>query len=64
MQLRKAVDNLCLYDPDFKGVAQRFRRDLGGSSDIYEVNTMDDLKTALNSYTGVKFLEIVLHGDP
>jgi len=64
MQLTKAVDNLCLYDPDFKYLADRFLAELGGSSDIYEVKTMDDLKIALNSYRDVKFLEIVLHGTP
>jgi hypothetical protein len=64
MQLSKSVDNLCLYDPDFKYLADRFLAELGGSSDIYEVKTMDDLTAALNGYKSVKFLEIVLHGSP
>lgn len=63
MQLTKAVDNLCLYDPEFKYIADRFLREVGGSSDIFEVKTMADLTTALNSYKLVKFLEIVLHGS-
>ena len=64
MQLSKAVDNLCLFDPEFKFFADRFLAELGSSADIFEVKTMDDLKTALSSYTGVKFLEVVLHGTP
>lgn len=64
MELKKSVDNLCLYDPEFKFVAERFLDELGGSSDIYEVKSMQDLTAALNSYCGVKFLEIVLHGSP
>lgn len=64
MQLAKEVDNLCLYDPEFKHLADRFLAEFGGSSDTYEVKTMDDLRAALNSYRKVKFLEIVLHGSP
>jgi hypothetical protein len=64
MQLNKAVDNLCLYDPEFKYIADRFLAELGSGSAIHEVKTMNDLKTALNSYVGVKFLEICLHGSP
>lgn len=64
MQLAKAVDNLCLYDPEFKFVADRFLRDLGGSSDICEVNNMEELRTALNSFRHVRFLELAVHGSP
>jgi len=62
--MRKAVDNLCLYDPDFDGYAKRTLNELGGSSDIFPVSSLDDLKTAVNTYSNVKFLEIVLHGKP
>jgi hypothetical protein len=64
MQLAKAVDNLFLYSPVFKDDVERFLRDSGGSSDVYEINTKDDLKTVVNSYRMVKFLEIDTHGSP
>jgi hypothetical protein len=64
MQLTKAVDNLFLYSPEFKDDVERFLRDSGSSSDVYEINTKEDLKTAVNSYRMVKFLEIDTHGAP
>lgn len=62
MELRKAVDNLCLYDPEFEAYAQRFADDLGGSSAICKVGTIAELQAAFDSYVLVKYLDIVLHG--
>lgn len=64
MELRKAVDNLLIYDPEFQKYADKFVGEMGGSSAIQAVGSMDDLKAAINSYTNVKFLEICLHGSP
>jgi len=64
MELRKAVDNLCIYDPEFDYIAERFVSDVGTNSEKHSVRTMDDLKDALNSYFSVKFLEVCLHGSP
>lgn len=64
MNLSKAVDNLFLYTPEFKDDVERFLRDSGGSSDVFEINTKDDLKTVVSSYRLVKFLEIDTHGAP
>ena len=61
------VDNLCVYDPDFKSSAENFSSESnqsGGSSAIHEVKTMDDLRDALNNYSQIKFLEFILHGSP
>ena len=63
MELTKAVDNLFLYIPQFKFDAERFLREAGGSSEIFEIKTMDDIKTAVNSYRMVKYLEIDTHGS-
>jgi len=64
MELRKAVDNLCLYDPEFQSYAEKFVGEMGGSSAIQAVGSRNELQTAINAYTGVKFLEICLHGFP
>lgn len=64
MELRKAVDNLLIYDPEFQKYADKFVGEMGGSSAIQAVGSMDELKTAINSYTNVKFLELCLHGSP
>ena len=64
MSLTKAVDNLCVYDPEFKHIADGFLEEFGANGDVCEVKTMDELKTAVNSYRSVKFFEVVLHGTP
>jgi hypothetical protein len=64
MGMRKAVDYLCLYDPEFDGYAQRSQTEWGGSSDICEVKTLDGLKAAISGYSNIKFLEVALHGTP
>ena len=64
MTLTKAVDNLCLYDPDFKHIADGFIAEFGANAAVHEVNNLEDLRTAVNSYRAVKFLEIVIHGSP
>lgn len=64
MELRKAVDNLCLYDPEFQAYAEKFVAETGGSSAIRAVGSRDDLTEAINAYTNVRFLEICLHGQP
>ncbi len=60
--MREAVDNLCIYDPEFENYAQRFADDLGGSSAICKVGTIAELKSAFESFVMVKFLDIVIHG--
>lgn len=64
MELKKAVDNLLFYDPEFEGFASKFVSELGGSSAIQSITNMDELKNAINSFTNVKFLEICFHGSP
>jgi len=64
MQLKKAVDNLYLYAPEFREFAERFLSEMRGSSGVYEINTKDDLKAAVNSFCLVRFLEIDTHGSP
>jgi hypothetical protein len=64
MEIKKAVDYLCLYDPGFEGYAKRSQSEWGGSSDIFSVGGLNDLKTAIDSYSNIKFLEIILHGKP
>ena len=64
MDLRKAVDNLCLYDPEFQGYADKFVGEMGGSSAIQAVGSKDELSAAIGAYTNVRFLEICLHGTP
>lgn len=64
MHLRIAVDNLCLYDPEFSGYAEAFEADLGGSTTSFAIQNIDDLKTAIDKFTNVKFLDVSLHGSP
>lgn len=64
MVLRQAVDNLYLYVPEFKPAAERFRREVGGSTDTYPLNSWDDLKAAVNGYVSVRFLVFDTHGSP
>ena len=64
MELRKAVDNLCIYDPEFQGYADKFVAETGGSSAIQAVGSRDELIAAVQAYTNVRFLEICLHGTP
>jgi len=64
MNLRTAVDNLCIYDPEFQAYADKFIGEMGGSSAIQAVGSRDELIAAIGSYTSVKFLEVCLHGTP
>ncbi|MBK7705772.1 MAG: hypothetical protein IPN69_24510 [Acidobacteria bacterium] len=60
--MKEAVDNLCIYDPEFESYAQRFADDLGGSSAICKVGTIAELQAVFENYVLVKFLDIVIHG--
>lgn len=64
MELRKAVDNLCIYDPEFQAYADKFVSEMGGSSAIQPVGSRDELIAAINGYTNIRFLEVCLHGTP
>jgi len=64
MNLRTAVDNLCLYDPEFQDYADKFTGEMGGSSAIRAVGSRDELIAAFNDYVNVKFVEVCLHGTP
>lgn len=64
MELRKAVDNLCIYDPEFQSYADKFAGETGGSSAIQAVGSRDELVAAIKAYTNVRFLEVCLHGTP
>lgn len=64
MELRKAVDNLCIYDPEFEQSAEKFLSETGSNSAAQAVRNRDELVTAIDSFTNVKFLEILLHGLP
>src|SRR5215203_1018431 len=63
MSLRTAVDNLYLYDPDFEPGAKSFVSSVGGSSASFQITNSADLKKALDSYVGVKFLIFDTHGQ-
>lgn len=62
MPLNETVDNLCVYDPEFDYIAERFVSEMGGNSTSHEVKSLSDLKTAFSSYNGVRFFEVCLHG--
>ncbi|MEZ5344420.1 MAG: hypothetical protein R2681_02595 [Pyrinomonadaceae bacterium] len=62
--MRKAIDNLLLYDVEFRGCAEQFAAETNGNSETYAVNSMKDLEKAIDSFSNVKFLEIMLHGKP
>ncbi len=64
MELQKAVDNLCLFDPEFQASADKFLTEMGGNSAAEPISTMKDLQEAIHKYSNVKFLEILLHGRP
>jgi hypothetical protein len=58
------VENLCIYDPDFKSVADAFVEDSGTASAARSVKNMMELELALNGFMNVKFVEFVIHGSP
>lgn len=63
--MNKGVDNLCIYDERLTSFAEKFFESVGdGNSAVHGVGTMADLDAALNSYNGVRFLEVALHGSP
>lgn len=64
MVLRNAVDNLCIYDPEFSGHAEAFQKDLGGGTAIVAIQSMDDLKSAIENFSNIRFLDVCLHGTP
>lgn len=64
MELRKAVDTLYLYDPQFEAGAQSAISDIGGSNAMQAITRVDDIKDASNNYTLVKFLIFDTHGLP
>ncbi len=53
-ELRTAVDTLYLYDPQFEPAANRFLREVGGSTAIHPVKSWEDVKAAANNYSLVK----------
>jgi hypothetical protein len=64
MELSRAVDNLCLYDPQFEPAAYRFLSEVGGSSAIQPLTNWQDLVAASRNHTLVKFLVLHTHGLP
>ncbi len=64
MDLRKAVDNLCVYDPQFSGYGESFAGDMGGSSNAVPVACIQDLQNVITSHSNVKYFEVCLHGAP
>lgn len=67
MELKQAVDNLCIYDPEFKAFANSFASSSetgGGNTAICPVSTMQCLTDAFNKYVNVTFVEFIIHGTP
>ncbi len=64
MSEQKAIDNLLFYDPDFENYAESFRKDHPSDGIAHAVSNTTDLIEAVKGYTGVKGLELVLHGSP
>jgi len=64
MELRKAVDNLNLYDPQFETEAIRTGEAMGGSTANHAITSLPDIKNATKAYTNVKFLMFNTHGVP
>src|SRR5256885_1380104 len=64
MELRKAVDNLYLYDPQFEPAASKFVGEVGGSTATQAVTRWDDVKAAMAGHVLVKFLVFDTHGRP
>lgn len=62
--MRKAIDNLLLYDYGFRGYAGRFSAETNGNSESYVISSIKDLEMAILNFSNVKFLEIMLHGKP
>src|SRR5262249_51500217 len=62
-KVRKQVENLVLYDPAL-ALEGRDMLDEGPENDTYIVASWNDLVTASQTYTGVKFLVFSMHGLP
>jgi hypothetical protein len=64
MELRTAVDNLYLYDPQFEPAADKFLREVGGSSASRPIKSWTDVTDVMKSYSLVKLLIFDTHGKP
>jgi hypothetical protein len=67
MEIKKIVDNLVIYDPQFSSSADAFVSDTacgGVVSDSVSVSTMDEMKSAFDKFSQVGFVEFLIHGTP
>jgi hypothetical protein len=64
MELRKAVDNLCLFDPQFEADNSRMVQSTGGSTVAHAITSLTDVNDAIKQYTNVKLLVFNTHGVP
>lgn len=62
--MKKAVDNLYLYDPQFEAGARAYKEEVGGDTAIHPVSCLDTLRAALASYAMVRSLVFDTHGVP
>lgn len=62
--MKIAVDNLCVYDPEFLGYGDAFTGNFGDDCAAATVSSMNDLIAVFDRYALVKYLEIALHGTP
>lgn len=61
------VDNLCIYDPEWKNFGETMKRDAESkmqSSESRAVYKLADLEGIFDDYINVKNLEFAFHGSP
>jgi len=64
MSDQKALEYLCIYDPQFNSYASDFCESFGLNATAEPVSCMDDLRAVVNKYALVRYVEICLHGGP
>lgn len=65
--MQQWVDNLCIYDPDFKSVGERLTEESASanqSSAARPAKSIEDLNLIFSQFVHVKYLEFALHGLP
>ena len=61
---QKALEYLCIYDPEFISYASDFLEEWGRNAAAEPVGSMDDLRSVVNKYALVRYTEVCLHGTP
>ena len=61
---QRAMEYLCVYDPQFKNYGETFLAEYGSNAAAEPIGNTTDLISVLQTYAMVRYFEICLHGSP